>query len=111
MQGRTAAGYPAGYDGHAPGSRESGGACRQAAQNARDLLAEAEILLDRGRWARAFALAVLASEEFGKGSAAVALAVLPAETAHSCRCTICRQGTGRSCRRLTGSRPCSGRLS
>jgi AbiV family abortive infection protein len=51
----------------------------KAAQNARDLLAEAEILLDRGRWARAFALSVLAFEEFGKGSAAVALAALPAE--------------------------------
>jgi AbiV family abortive infection protein len=37
-----------------------------AAGNARDLLAEAEILLERQRWPRAYALAVLAGEEAAK---------------------------------------------
>lgn len=47
----------------------------QAAEaNARDLIGDAEILLERERWPRAFALAVLAHEEFGKGLMAVALA-------------------------------------
>jgi AbiV family abortive infection protein len=37
-----------------------------AARNARDLLADAEILLERQRWPRAHALAVLAGEEASK---------------------------------------------
>jgi AbiV family abortive infection protein len=47
----------------------------QAAEaNARDLIGDAEILLERERWSRAYALAVLAYEEFGKGLMALALA-------------------------------------
>ena len=46
----------------------------QAAEaNARDLIDDAEILLERERWPRAYALAVLAYEEFGKGLMALAL--------------------------------------
>lgn len=39
---------------------------RVAAQNAKNLLADAELLLENGRWARACALAILAIEEAGK---------------------------------------------
>lgn len=39
---------------------------QHAAENSRYLLEEADILLERGRWARAGALAVLAVEEAGK---------------------------------------------
>lgn len=47
----------------------------QAAEsNARELIDDAEILLKRERWPRAYALAVLAYEEFGKGLMALALA-------------------------------------
>lgn len=47
----------------------------QAAEaNARDLIEDAEILLEKERWPRAYALAVLAYEEFGKGLMALALA-------------------------------------
>ncbi len=45
-----------------------------AEANARELINDAEILLTAGRWPRAYALAVLAHEEFGKGLMAVALA-------------------------------------
>ena len=46
---------------------------RAAEANARDLIADAEILLEKERWPRAYALAVLAYEEFGKGLMAMAL--------------------------------------
>lgn len=39
---------------------------QHAAENSRDLLDEADMLIQRGRWARAGALAVLAVEEAGK---------------------------------------------
>lgn len=45
-----------------------------AEANARELVNDAEVLLAAGRWPRAYALAVLAHEEFGKGLMAVALA-------------------------------------
>jgi AbiV family abortive infection protein len=50
----------------------------QAAEaNAQDLISDAEALLAMRRWPRAFALAVLAHEEFGKGLMALALAATP----------------------------------
>jgi len=49
------------------------------AGNARDLLADAELLLGAGRWARAYALAVLASEEWGKACAVITLSFIPPE--------------------------------
>lgn len=46
----------------------------QAAEaNAQDLIDDAKILLEKERWPRAYALAVLAYEEFGKGLMAMAL--------------------------------------
>jgi AbiV family abortive infection protein len=44
-----------------------------AESNARELINDAEVLLAAGRWPRAYALAVLAHEEFGKGLMAIAL--------------------------------------
>jgi AbiV family abortive infection protein len=44
-----------------------------AMKNARDLLEDAQILLEAGRWARAYAIAVLSSEEFGKAGVAMRL--------------------------------------
>jgi AbiV family abortive infection protein len=44
-----------------------------AEANARELINDAEVLLAAGRWPRAYALAVLAHEEFGKGLMAMAL--------------------------------------
>ena len=44
-----------------------------AEANARELINDAEVLLAAGRWPRAYALAVLAYEEFGKGLMAMAL--------------------------------------
>jgi AbiV family abortive infection protein len=49
----------------------------EAEANARELINDAEVLLAAGRWPRAYALAVLAHEEFGKGLMAVALATAP----------------------------------
>jgi AbiV family abortive infection protein len=43
-----------------------------AAQNARDLLADAELLLGAGHWARAYSLALLAAEEWAKAYAVMA---------------------------------------
>jgi AbiV family abortive infection protein len=45
-----------------------------AEANACELIIDAEVLLAAGRWPRAYALAVLAHEEFGKGLMAMALA-------------------------------------
>jgi len=50
-----------------------------AAYNARRLLADAEILLTRGRWPTAYSLAVLALEEAGKGWLCVVAIFLPDE--------------------------------
>lgn len=49
--------------------------CQAAEANARDLISDAEVLLEKKRWARAFALAVLAQEEFGKCLMAMVLAM------------------------------------
>jgi AbiV family abortive infection protein len=49
------------------------------AANARDLLADAELLLRAGRWARAYSLAVLASEEWAKAYAVLTLSFMPPE--------------------------------
>ena len=48
-----------------------------AADNAVGLFDDAELLSGAGRYARAYALAVLAVEEFGKATSLVALAALP----------------------------------
>jgi hypothetical protein len=47
------------------------------AENARDLLADAEFLLAAGRWARAHSLALLASEEWAKAYAVLTLSFMP----------------------------------
>lgn len=44
---------------------------RATLDNAMSLLADAHLLLDAGRWPRAYALAVLAAEEYGKFEACV----------------------------------------
>lgn len=43
------------------------GLAAASAENAGDLLADAELLLGAGRWARAYSLALLAAEEWAKG--------------------------------------------
>jgi hypothetical protein len=48
-----------------------------AAENGQDLLDDAELLHDAGRRARAYSLAVLAVEEFGKTLNLLALAAMP----------------------------------
>jgi AbiV family abortive infection protein len=48
-------------------------------ENARGLLDDAELLLAKGRHARAYALAVLSVEEFGKATGVIALVLMPAE--------------------------------
>ncbi len=48
-----------------------------AEANARELINDAEVLLAAGRWPRAYALAVLAHEEFGKCNMAMALVAAP----------------------------------
>lgn len=53
------------------------GFASEVAGNARDLLADAEYLLDDGRWPRAYALAVLACEEFGKALGMLVLSMVP----------------------------------
>jgi AbiV family abortive infection protein len=50
---------------------------RAAIQNAVDLQADAELLADRGRWPRTYALAVLAMEEIGKALTYVAAFLNP----------------------------------
>jgi AbiV family abortive infection protein len=58
----------------------------QAAEaNAQDLISDAEGLLAMQRWPRAFALAVLAHEEFRKGLMALALAAAPPDVAQRAR--------------------------
>src|SRR5258708_7570538 len=49
-----------------------------AAENAQHLLDDAELLSDAGRHARAYSLAVLAVEEFGKATSLLSLAAMPA---------------------------------
>ncbi len=46
--------------------------------NADDTVADAELLLEHARWPRAHALAVLASEEFGKAAGVMLLSMVPA---------------------------------
>src|SRR5258707_14568883 len=54
-------------------------ACAAAtAENALDLLEDAQLLTDAGRHARAYSLAVLAGEEFGKALSMVGLAAMAA---------------------------------
>jgi AbiV family abortive infection protein len=48
-----------------------------AAENAQDLLDDAELLFGAGRHARAYSLAVLAVEEFGKAASLLTLAAMP----------------------------------
>ena len=48
-----------------------------AAQNARDMLDDAELLFDADRHPRAYSLAVLAVEEYGKAVSLLTLAVMP----------------------------------
>jgi AbiV family abortive infection protein len=48
-----------------------------AEANARELINDAEVLLAAGRWPRAYALGVLAHEEFGKCNMAMALVAAP----------------------------------
>jgi AbiV family abortive infection protein len=48
-----------------------------AAENARDLLGDAELLSDADRHPRAYSLAVLAVEEYGKAVSLLTLAVMP----------------------------------
>ncbi len=50
---------------------------RAAEENARSLVSDAEVLLSAGRWPRAYSLAVLAHEEFGKSLMAFALFSIP----------------------------------
>ena len=49
------------------------GLAAAVAENARDLLADAELLLGAGRWARAYSLALLAAEEWAKAYAVITL--------------------------------------
>lgn len=50
-----------------------------AARNALDMLSDAELLCTGQRWARTYALAVLAVEELGKASGVLTLALVPSE--------------------------------
>jgi AbiV family abortive infection protein len=54
------------------------GLAAASAENARDLLADAELLLGAGRWARAYSLALLAAEEWAKAYAVLTLSFMPA---------------------------------
>src|SRR6185437_6052438 len=54
---------------------------RAALQNARDLIADARLLLDHQRWARACSLAILATEEAAKAFVCCMLPMLPDEAA------------------------------
>jgi AbiV len=51
-----------------------------AAANTRGLLDDAELLLDVGRWARAYSLAVLAAEEWAKAYSVLTLSFMAPET-------------------------------
>src|SRR5258708_26909667 len=54
---------------------------RAALQNARDLIADARLLLDHQHWPRACALAILATEEVAKAFVCCILPMLPYEVA------------------------------
>jgi hypothetical protein len=54
------------------------GLAAAVAENARDLLADAELLLGAGRWARAYSLALLAAEEWAKAYAVITVSFMPA---------------------------------
>ncbi len=56
-----------------------GSLARAALDNASDLLADASVLLQAGRYPRAFALSVLAAEEFGKHMQCVSACALDLE--------------------------------
>ncbi len=68
-----------------------------AEANARELINDAEVLLAAGRWPRAYALAVLAHEEFGKGLMAMALVAAHPAARQSARL---RELTGDHIRKL-----------
>ena len=55
------------------------GYAADVAENARGLLADAELLLEAGRWARAYSLALLAAEEWAKAYAVLTLALMTPE--------------------------------
>lgn len=55
---------------------------RAALQNARDLIADARLLVDHQRWPRACSLAILATEEVAKAFVCCILPMLPDEAAH-----------------------------
>ena len=64
-----------------------------AAENAQDLLDDAELLSDAGRHARAYSLAVLAVEEFGKATSLLALAAMPETSGRRHQSGGCWSGT------------------
>lgn len=49
----------------------------RVAENARSLVSDAELLLEHERWPRAYALAVLSCEEFGKACGLMLLSLIP----------------------------------
>jgi AbiV family abortive infection protein len=55
------------------------GYASDVAENARGLLADAELLLEAGRWARAYSLALLAAEEWAKAYAVLTLSFMTPE--------------------------------
>jgi len=71
-----------------------------AEENARELINDAEVLLAAARWPRAYALAVLAHEEFGKGLMAMALAAAHPNLRQPARL---RELTGGHIRKLTST--------
>lgn len=62
-----------------PGSDTVGQMANAAAQNARRLLDDADLLVKRGRWPTAYSLAVLAFEEAGKAWVCVIAMLVPDE--------------------------------
>lgn len=61
------------------GRRVLVGYAADVAENARGLLADAELLLEAGRWARAYSVALLAAEEWAKAYAVLTLALMTPE--------------------------------
>jgi len=62
-----------------PGSDAVGQLARAAAENARRLLDDADLLVKRGRWPNAYSLAVLAFEEAGKAWVCTNAMLVPEE--------------------------------
>jgi AbiV family abortive infection protein len=71
-----------------------------AEANARELISDAEVLLAAGRWPKAYALAVLAHEEFGKALMAMALVTAHPSARQPARL---RELTGGHTRKLTST--------